>query len=78
MVPVEAVYLGDPVTLRAVIGGGLAVVFSWWFTHKENGTNMEGVKTVCPLNSGCLNNSVVSRGNSCYAHVQYIKINGFH
>lgn len=76
-VTVEAAYLGDPVTLRAVMGDGLAVMFSWWFTHKEKGKNMEGVKKVCLPNSDCLNSTVVSDRESS-AYVMYLKMKGFH
>ncbi|XP_073344382.1 polycystin-1-like protein 1 [Pagrus major] len=57
-VKVEVVYLGDPVTLQAEMVDGLAEEFSWWFTHKEKGTNMEDVKTVCPHSSDCVNSTV--------------------
>lgn len=59
-VTVEAVYLGDPVTLQADVGDGLPVEFSWWFTHKERENNTEGVKTACLPNSDCRNSTVVS------------------
>lgn len=58
-VTMEAVYLGDPVTLLADVGAGVAVVFSWCFTHEGKGKNMEGVKTICTPNSQ--HSTVVSR-----------------
>lgn len=58
-VTMEAVYLGDPVTLLADVGDGVAVAFSWCFTHEEKGKNMEGVKTICM--PSCLHSTVVSR-----------------
>ncbi|KAK9527852.1 hypothetical protein VZT92_014377 [Zoarces viviparus] len=55
---VEAAYLGDPVTLQAHMGDGLAVEFLWWITHKRKEKNTEGVKTVCLPNSDCLISTV--------------------
>lgn len=57
---VEAVYLGNPVKLQADVGDGLAEEISWWFTHKEKGTNMEDQRTVCTHSSDCVNGTVVS------------------
>ncbi|XP_050922890.1 LOW QUALITY PROTEIN: polycystic kidney disease 1 like 1 [Lates calcarifer] len=56
----QAAYLGDPVTLQAYVGEGLATEFCWWFIHekREENTEMEderkGVKTAC-LPSSYLN-----------------------
>ncbi|KAA8580858.1 hypothetical protein FQN60_013816 [Etheostoma spectabile] len=58
-VTVEAAYLGHPVTLQAYMRDGLAVDFFWWFTAKEKDKIMEGVKTTCLPNTGCLNSTVV-------------------
>lgn len=75
-VAVEAAYLGDPVTLQAYKGDGLAVEFFWCFTHKGKEKNTEGVKTACPPNSDCLNSTVVSRAEKaallCYADIMRI------
>ncbi|KAM8731306.1 polycystin-1-like protein 1 isoform 4-T4 [Acanthopagrus schlegelii] len=57
-VKVEALYLGDPATLQADVADGLVEEFYWCFTHKEKGTNMEDVKTVCTHSSDCVNGTV--------------------
>ncbi|KAM6908104.1 polycystin-1-like protein 1 [Lycodopsis pacificus] len=50
---VEAAYLGDPVTLQAHMGDGLAVEFLWWITHKRKEKSTEGVKTLSLPTSDC-------------------------
>ncbi|XP_068438427.1 polycystin-1-like protein 1 [Clinocottus analis] len=54
----EAAYLGDPVTLQAHMGCGLAVEFFWWTTHKKKEKNMQSVETVCLPNSDRLISTV--------------------
>ncbi|XP_034562845.1 polycystic kidney disease 1 like 1 [Notolabrus celidotus] len=52
----EAVYLGDPVTLQAHLADGPAAEFSWRFTGRER--NMEDRKKPSLSYSDCVNSSV--------------------
>ncbi|KAM3593069.1 uncharacterized protein V6R79_005557 [Siganus canaliculatus] len=55
----EAVYLGDPVTLQAHVGEGLAAGFSWWFTRDGNEKSKTAVRTDCLPVSECENSTVL-------------------
>lgn len=68
----QPVFLGDPVTLQAHVGEGLATGFCWCFDRekREDRKEMEEerkcVKTTCFPNSDCLNSTLVCRIKKYY------------
>ncbi|XP_074549754.1 polycystin-1-like protein 1 [Halichoeres trimaculatus] len=73
---VEAVYLGDSVTLQAHLADRLSAEFSWRFTNKKNGKNKKDIKTACLPFSDCINSTVTWTFETEGVHMVSVKASG--